>query len=271
MAKTKSDKPKVNIEKIRSRVEKRIKSPSEFPPNQNVLVYARPKTGKTRFCATAPRCLIIDCDEEGTDSIRDDEETKVIRVKTWSEVNDIYWYLQSGDHNFQSVAIDGITGLQTLCMNFVLGEDYARDTSRDPDQPSQRIYQKISKLMKDQITNYRNLPMNTIFTALPRSRESGEGEEEVIVTTGPNVSPAIASHVEAAVGIIGYMIKRQKVVKVSSKKNPDKKVSKKTYTTRMLVGHSERFTVGDRTGKFGEWINNPDFKDMLAVIYGKEA
>lgn len=266
----KSDKlPSADLKKIKARVEKNIKRARDFDPNQNILVYSRPKVGKTRFAATAPKVLIIDCDEEGTDSVRD-TNPNVIRVKFWSETQDIFWYLQSGEHDFESVAIDGVTGLQTLCMNFVLGDEAARDASRDPDQPSQRIYQKVSQLMKTTITNYRNLPMNVVFTALPRSRETGEGEEEVIVTTGPNVSPAIGTHLEASVGIIGYLTRRETFVKVPSKKNPEKMVKRKVYSTRMLVGPSERYVTGDRTGKFGEYINAPSVAEMLDVIYGKE-
>src|SRR5262245_16292590 len=131
-----------NMSQIRSRVEKKIKRASEHPLNLSMVIYARPKVGKTRFCATAPDVLIVDCDEKGTDSTRDDSDPMTARITTWSEINDIYWYLQSGAHDYKSVAIDTVSGLQTLAMNFVLGDEAARDASRDPDQPSQRIYQK---------------------------------------------------------------------------------------------------------------------------------
>src|SRR5215831_424604 len=125
--------PSVSIDKIRSRVEGKITKASDLPLNLAVVVYGRPKVGKTRFCASAPNVLLIDCDEKGTDSTRDDLDPSVIRIQTWSEINDIYWYLQSGEHDFKSVAIDTVSGLQTLAMNFVLGDELARDASRDPD------------------------------------------------------------------------------------------------------------------------------------------
>src|SRR5262245_56152307 len=122
--------PEADLAKIRTRVEKKIKHASEHPMNLSVVVYARPKVGKTRFCATAPDVLIVDCDEKGTDSTRDDTDPMTARITTWSEINDIYWYLQSGAHDFRSVAIDTVSGLQTLAMNFVLGDEAARDASR---------------------------------------------------------------------------------------------------------------------------------------------
>ena len=253
--------PVAEMDKIRTRVEKKIHRASEYPLNLSVVVYGRPKVGKTRFCATAPKVLIIDCDEKGTDSTRDDTDPEAIRVTTWSEINDIYWYLQSGEHNFESVAIDTVSGLQTLAMNFVLGDEAARDASRDPDQPSQRIYQKVTQLMKVQITNFRNLPLNVIFTAHTRTREQGEGEEDITYVTGPNLSPATQSHLLGAVGLIGYMLKREVVVKQGTRRRKIRRV-------RMLIGPSDRFETGVRYSALSDLphIDNPNFSDMLEVI-----
>lgn len=266
MAKKSARPPEADLRKIKARVEKKIKRASEQPLNLSMVVYARPKVGKTRFCATAPKCLIIDCDEKGSDSTRDDLDPNVIRITTWDEINDIYWYLQSGDHPYESVAIDTVSGLQTLAMNFVLGDEVARDASRDPDQPSQRVYQKISQLMKTQITNFRNLPMNVIFTAHTRTRESGEGEDEVVMLTGPNIQPAVSSHLLGAVGLIGYMMKREVTVKFTDKEGTERK--KKVSRVRMLIGPSERFETGVRYSAYKDivHIDSPNFTSMLEAI-----
>jgi len=250
-----------DMRQIRSRVEKKIKRANEHPLNLSVVVYARPKVGKTRFCATAPKVLLIDCDEKGTDSTRDDTNPHTIRITTWTEINDIYWYLQSGEHDFESVAIDTVSGMQTLAMNFVLGDEAARDASRDPDQPSQRIYQKVTQLMKVQITNFRNLPMNVIFTAHTRTREQGEGEEDITYVTGPNLSPATQSHLLGAVGLIGYMLKREVTVKRGEKRIKVRRV-------RMLIGPSDRFETGVRYSALADlpYIDNPNFSSMLEII-----
>jgi phage nucleotide-binding protein len=253
--------PEADLVKIKARVEKKIKRASQHPLNLSVVVYARPKVGKTRFCATAPRVLIIDCDEKGTDSTRDDTDPFTVRITTWSEINDIYWYLQSGDHEYESVAIDTVSGLQTLAMNFVLGDEASRDASRDPDQPSQRIYQKVTQLMKVQITNFRNLPMNVIFTAHTRTKEQGEGDEEITYITGPSLSPAVQAHLLGAVGLIGYMLRREVTLKRGNKRVKVRRV-------RMLIGPSDRFETGVRYSALADlpFIDNPDFSSMLEVI-----
>jgi AAA domain len=266
--------PSADITKIKSRVEKRIHKASSYPLNLAVVVYARPKVGKTRFAASAPNVLIIDCDEKGTDSVRSDYDPDTVRIGTWSEINDIYWYLQSGDHPYESVAIDTVSGLQTLCMNWILGDEVARDASRDPDQPSQRLYQKRTQLMNTQITNFRNLPMNVIFTAHTRTREQGEGSEDEDTTfiTGPNLSPAIQGHLLGAVGLIGYMLKREVIVK---RKNPEtqKVQRRKVSRTRLLIGPSDRFETGVRYTALKDFdhLDNPNFAEMLEVIAGKNS
>lgn len=268
MAKVKKKLPTAEMATIKARVEKRIHKASQFPLNLAVVVYARPKVGKTRFCASAPDVLIIDCDEKGTDSTRDDLDPDAIRIETWSEINDIYWYLQSGDHSYKSVAIDTVSGLQTLAMNFVLGDEAARDASRDPDMPSRQIWQKVGQLMKTQITNYRNLPMNVIFTAHTRTRSTGEGgDEDETFITGPNISPSVQSHLLGAVGLIGYMHKREVIVKVKDKQTKKTK-KRKVARVRMLIGPSDRFETGVRYSALKDFdhIDAPDFTELLKII-----
>jgi phage nucleotide-binding protein len=261
------DKPEVDIEKVKARVEKRIHRASSYPLNLALVIYGRPKTGKTRFAASAPDVLVIDCDEKGTDSTRDDIDPFSTRIETWSELNDVYWYLQSGDHDYKSVAIDTVSGLQTICMNFILGDELARDASRDPDMPTRPLWGKLGQLMRTQITNFRNLPMNVIFTAHTRTREQGE-DEDITIITGPNVSPSIQSHLLGAVGMIGYLMKREVTVK---KKVDGKTRRRKVSRTRLLIGPSDRFETGVRYTKLKDFehIEAPDFPTIYNLIVGK--
>lgn len=265
-----------DIETISKRVRSRIKRASQYAQNQNVLIYGRPGAKKTRFCATAPEVLIIDVNEEGTDSVRRDIDPMTIRVYNWEDFRDIYWFAHEGNHEFESFAIDGVTALQILCMRFVLGERHDMDSSRDPDMPNRPAWGKVGKLMSDEITNWRNLPYNVIFTATERSREiedegGADSDDEVGRIIGPNVSPTVASSLEQAVGTIGRMVKREVRVKTKVKKG-DKKVirTRREVRSRLLVADSERYVSKDRNGVFGEFIDAPDFAEMLKLIYQKE-
>jgi len=237
-----------------------------MPQNRRFLVYGKAKAGKTRLSSSAPEVLLVDVNEKGTESVRRNLNPYVYPVETWTEVNDLYWFLQEGQHEFKSVAIDGVTALQTLCMNFVLGEATALDASRDPDMPTRQVWGKVTQLMKTQITNYRTLPMNVIFTALTRRVVIGEDEDMGESMTGPACSPSVSAHLEAAVDVIGYIYKREVMVKV---KGSDTK--KPRTKTRLIVEGTERFLVGDRTHTLGNFIDAPDLMDILNTMDGKEA
>lgn len=259
------------LAKLRTRVEKRIRPASKLPKRFRGLFYARSGKGKTRLAASCPDVLIIDVNEEGTDSVRNDFDPNVYRVYYWDEINDIYWYLQSGDHPYKAFAIDGLTGLQELCMKFVLGDEASRDASRDPDMPSRQAYGKVSELMRTQITNFRNLKMHAIFTALERKTFVGEDDddEDVEITYGPALSPAIAGAAERAVGMIGYLQTRNVVVKSKvTRGGREKTIRTKKAVPRLLIGPSERYLTKDRYHVGVPYIDAPDIGVMLKTIYG---
>jgi len=189
----------------------------------------------------------------------------VIIVNRFIDVyDDIYWYLSSGEHDFQSVAVDGVTGLQTMAIRYVLDDDAERDASRDPNMPSKQTWGKANELLKDLITKYRNLPLNVCFTALERSREIGEDEdEESRIVIGPAVSPGVASHLEGAVGTIGRLTAREVVVK---KGNKQLRVVRRS----LFVGTSERIIAGDRDHLWGSVVRNPHLGNMIAKANEKE-
>jgi hypothetical protein len=251
---------RTNAEKVSSR----IKLASEFEQFERFLVYGISGSGKTRFAASAPKVLLIDVDEKGTASVRRDIDPPVFRVERWGDMNDVYWYLQAGDHPYDSVAIDGITGLQTLCMNYVLGEEAARDASRDPDMPTRQAYGKCAQLMKTQIANFRNLEMNVIFTALTRTDSADEDDDLGETVTGPACQPAVAGRLEAACDTIGYLHTRQVVARVRGTKD-----KKKVTRRRLIVGPHERYVTKDRNGLFGEFVDSPDVAKMLTIIRGE--
>jgi len=251
---------------VAARVADKILLASELPSRHTALIYGRPKTGKTRLAASAPDVLLIDVNEKGTSSTKKDINPSVYPVEYWQEINDVYWFLKEGKHSFKSVAIDGVTALQNLCLNFVLGEMQALDASRDPDMPSRQAWGKVGKLMRTQITNYRNLPMNVVFTALTRAAFQGDDDDEdADRQIGPACSPSVAGHLEAAVEVIGYLYKREVFVKI---KNQDKR--KKVRRTRLIVEGTEKYLVGDRTGALGDHVDAPDLGKIFAKMDEEE-
>jgi phage nucleotide-binding protein len=263
MAKRKTS-SRTDRSEVTKRVRKKIHKASELAQNQNVLIYGDSGVGKTRLAASAPKVLMLDVNDKGHDSVRRDIDPDYIQVEYWQEINDIYWYLQEGDHDYSSVAIDTISNLQNVCMDFVLGDEASRDASRDPDMPARQAWGKVGKLMRTQIINYRNLPLNVIFVAQLRAKQTGDDEdEESEIIYGPEVSPSVEKTLKAAVGTIGYLTKKEVIVK-----NKKKKTARREMRRRLLLGDSERYVSKDRNGVFPPHIDAPDLSEMLELIYG---
>lgn len=97
-------------------IESRIFDVSEASPYVRLLAYAKNGKGKTRLAASFPKTLIIDINEEGTRSAKQFTGTKVFPARSWSDLAAVYWYLQKGDHPYESVAIDTLTQMQVLAL-----------------------------------------------------------------------------------------------------------------------------------------------------------
>lgn len=259
--KQRSAKPS-DMSKVRQRVEKKLVRASKMPQNQNILIYGEPGTRKTRLAASAPNPLIIDVNDKGQDSVRRDFDPMYYPLDRWADLNDIYWYLQEGSHDFKTVVIDHVTNLQNICMNFVLGDEASRDASRDPDMPARQAWGKVGQLMKIQLINFRNLPLNTVFIAHLRQNEVEGEDDEVTYKLGPEVSPAVQKVLTGCVGTIGMMTKKEVYVKSAKTKKRRKEVR-----TRLMIADSEHYISKDRNGVFGEYIDAPDLTEMLEMIY----
>jgi len=257
MAKTSSSR---NIEKISERVKGQIKRASEIHDPFKILIYGRAGKKKTRTMATLPDVLLVDINDRGTRSTKRDLDPNVYILNRVPELDDIYWFLAEGDHEYKSVALDGMTGLQNLILKFVMNDEAIRDASRDPNMASRQIWGKANELMKSYITNFRNLPMHVGFTALERSRDVAEDEEaDPQIVVSPAVSPGVANHLEAAVGTIGHITTRE----VRVKRGKETGTVVRTY---LRVGPSERYITKDRDGLFGSVVKDPHLGHMIELI-----
>lgn len=250
-----------NVPKARAiaAVKKRIVPVSEAEPHIKVLVYGRNGMGKTRFAATAPKPLLIDISEKGTKSIRTYKGVEVYPARTWKEVVWAYWFLKAGGHDYESVILDTLTGMQNVCMVQVLKESGDRDPTKDPKTASMRDWGKLAQLMKEQLLNFRNLPLHVVFTAQERTYDN---EEEERVERVPDLSPGSRATATACVDIIGRMYRKEK--RWAAKGGREKKV----WETRMLVGPHDDYITKDRTGVLGRIVVDPTIPDILERMNG---
>jgi phage nucleotide-binding protein len=238
-------------------VEKRIVPVSQAEPHLKVLVYGRNGMGKTRFACTAPKCLVVDVAEKGTKSVRTYKDVDVYPARSWREVVWAYWFLKAGGHEYESVVLDTITGMQNVCMVEVLKEAGDRDPTKDPKTASMRDWGKLAQLMKEQLLNFRNLPMHVIFTAQERTYDN---EEEERLERVPDLSPGSRATATACVDIIGRIYRKERRWAAKGGKEKVK------WETRMLVGPHDDYVTKDRTGVLGRIVVEPSIPNILEAM-----
>ena len=242
-----------DVESIKSLV-KRIHPVDDFGPHAKILVFGNNASGKTRFCCTAPKVLVLDINEFGTRS-GVGTGARTVELETWEDVASAYWYLQSGKHKYESVAIDGAGGMYQLAMNLVLEEADKRDPARPSKQPSQREYGRANELFKGMVLAYRNLPMHVIFTAIPRELKDADTEEitEVTVSLPAGARGALLG----AVGIIGYMEPEERRIKKDGR-------TTRQWVDTMIVGRNRNgIRTKDRTNNLGDVVVRPTMPRVI--------
>src|SRR5690242_17320077 len=139
----------------------RITKPSQRAERKpRILVYSRNKKGKTRFSATAPKVLVLD-PEFGTS-----EEKKldpdVWPIQSWEDMDDVYKFLREGKHDYEWVAVDGLTRIANMSLRYVMFQAEQRDLDRRPGQVGKQDYGKSGELIKAMLYNFHNLPMGVV-------------------------------------------------------------------------------------------------------------
>lgn len=123
----------------------------------NMLVYGVSGVGKTVFAATAPEPLFLDM-EGGLLSVAGSRVDRV-EVKNYGDLKEAYRFLKAGEHKYASAVLDSLTELEKIVMGSVLAE-----TGREA--PRHKEWNLWTARMRDIIRAFRDLPLNTIMTAL---------------------------------------------------------------------------------------------------------
>lgn len=225
----------------------------------NALFYGDPGAGKTYLGGTAQDhpstgpVLVLDV-EGGTATLRHRPDIDVIRVTSFQGLVDKWAELQKekGKFPWKTVMVDSLTELQKLDMNDIMYKVLQRDPDRDPDVPSQREWGKSINHIREIVRRFRDLPCNTIFTALAQTKQDS-GSGSVAVT--PALPGKLANEVPGFLDIVGYLytdVERDAVVR------------------RLLVQPTRKYRAKDRLGALGTVIEDPTIPQIWQLIENKE-
>lgn len=230
-----------------------------FPVQQraqfiNMLIYGDSGVGKTVLAGSADACpdlrpcLMIDF-EGGTESlVRMYPEVQQVRVTTWKEMQQVYDELHRGKHGFSTVILDSLTEIQKFNMYSIMDELVADKPDREVDVPSMREWGRNLEQMRKFVRAFRDLQMNTIFTAL---KKEDKNEKTGMVTTLPSLSGKLAGEVAAFLDIVGYYYVKQ----VDGEE-----------TRLLLCRKTETIIAKDRTNRLPMVVENPTMQKLFDLI-----
>jgi hypothetical protein len=233
---------------------KAITKPSQFKRKPKIFIYARNKKGKTTFAISAgvDKTLVID-PEHGTDEMRS-TDPNVWHISRWEELDDVYNFLRYGKHDYQWVALDGLTKMSNMSLKYVMRLQEEKSLDRIPGMVQQRDYGKAGELMKDLIGRFHALDMGVIFTAQERQDDPGNSEEdedaeEASSVFVPDLPKGVRNYVNSVADVIGRLY----VVKVEVK-------GKEVTQRRLWLGESVKYDTGYRSD-----FTLPDYVKMPTV------
>jgi hypothetical protein len=90
---------------------KRVKAQTQSP--KNLIIFSKPKVGKSALLAGLDNCLLIDT-EEGSDFL----EAMRVKASSWEDIQKIGNAIKESNHKYDYIALDTITALETMCLPY---------------------------------------------------------------------------------------------------------------------------------------------------------
>lgn len=181
------------------------------------LIHGPQGSGKTTLASTigdAGKTLFVDfTGEKGIRSFQGAPYAKnitVARPDSITALDDLFWALDKGDHDFNAVVLDSLTSIQKMTMRFLLGHDETavREIKQGTAPADIRTWGQALDIMIDTATFWfgladgdRKKPMHVVMTAQTKITED---ENSGQTTRTPDVQKGALSIALAAPDYILY-------------------------------------------------------------------
>ena len=231
-----------------------ISKVSQNTPRVNMLIYGESGIGKTRLAGSADavpdmrRTLFIDV-EGGTLTLRDlYPDIESVRVRSWAEMQSVYEALFDGKHDFTTVIIDSLTEIQKMSMDGIMRKLVEEYDDRSAEVPGLREWNINLEQTRKFVRAFRDLPMNTIFTALVKTDKD---QRTGTVKRKPSLSGKLADEVSGFLDIVVYLYAKEI-------DGENKRI--------LLCSQTENTVAKDRTNKLPMTMEEPTMNDIWQIL-----
>jgi hypothetical protein len=228
----------------------------------NILIFSKPKAGKTTWACSDDNTLLINCEVEGEISAANSEtlgrDVKQWPVRKYEDFRKCTEWLkelvrQGKTIPFQWIVVDTLSTLQDRqMMRYVLDKMLVSKPNRNKFIPDKPEYLENQLMLVQDIKELCDLPVNVIFLAHVMQQTDPEGVDFYY----PQIQGSkykVAQQILSMVTSYGYMF-------VKDVKKDGKPTGRKDrYIMWEDSGHMQG---GDRTGVFGQYTKNVTLKEL---------
>lgn len=227
---------------------------SQTEPRINMMVYGESGIGKTRLAGSADavpgmrRTLLIDV-EGGTLTLRNlYPDVESVRVRSWAEMQAVYDSLFSEQHDFTTIIVDSLTEVQKMSMDGIMRKLVEEFEERSAEVPGLREWNINLEQTRKFVRAFRDLPMNTIFTALVKADKN---PRTGAIKRKPSLSGKLADEVSGFLDIVAYLYAKE--IDGESKRF-------------LLCGQTEDTVAKDRSNKLPLTVEDPTMSKLWQIL-----
>lgn len=183
---------------------KRIISFDQVRERRGILIHGDSGAGKSALLASAPRVLVLACDNTLDTAKLLGIQGEAWPVDKWDDCRQCYLYLHQGGHNeYEWFNIDNISVAQRLHMDETLAIEKERNDKRDADIPLRNDYLKNQRAFLRFIQACNALPLKVMFSSWSMwAGDEGQSQRIPALHGGKGeFSNAISAEMRA----VGYM------------------------------------------------------------------
>lgn len=240
----------------------KVESVADAMPWINALFYADSGIGKTWLAGSASAVeelspvLLIDI-EGGKLTLREEwPKVETVRVQSWEEMQKLYDELYKGNP-YKTLLFDSLTEIQKFSMYEIMKvlakEGRSSGAPVDEDVPGMREWGKNLEQVRKMVRAFRDLPCNTIFTALVASEKNARTGKTHMK---PSLPGKLGGEVAAFVDIVGYLYMKEM----------DDEMKR-----FMLFNATEEQIAKDRSNKLPMVMEAPTMEKIHTTIFSAKA